>query len=52
MPNNRREKIQDVVLILRLPLTLRDAAKKLAAKRLTSVASIVRKALLAEVKRG
>ena len=52
MPRNKLPKTKDVVLVIRLPKSLRDGLKRVAAKQLTSMSSVVRGALLREVANG
>jgi hypothetical protein len=49
VPRNSRPKIQNVVLVIRIPKSLRDGLKRVAAKQLCSMASVARGALLREV---
>lgn len=52
MPANRRPKIQNVVLVIRIPKSLRDGLRRVAKKQMTSMASLTRGALLREVANG
>jgi predicted HicB family RNase H-like nuclease len=52
MGKNTRLKVQNVVLILRVPKTLRDAMRKLAVAQMTSVSTVARQALTKAVKDG
>lgn len=52
MPRNNLPRIQDVVLILRIPKALRARLKKVAKARDQSMASVVRTAIVQEVDNG
>ncbi len=52
MPRNNLPRIQDVVLILRIPKPLRARLKKVAKARGLSMAAVVRTAIVQEVDRG
>lgn len=52
MPRNNVPKIQNVVLVIRLPKSLRNGLRRVAAKKMVSMADIVRGALLREVANG